>query len=229
MDQDTHAVDNQDATLEPPGTIAVIGATPLGLEAALYGRFLGYDVRIVESDSIANELTERRDQPLPMTPSRCCSPLAWQAIETHATSGSLATHPTTIAEWIDNVWVHLSETDLLRGRLVCPAQVGSLELIAAETEDEEEVPPDFRIKLNDSPEGPEAIDVEAILWATGVHAAQSAAKFSIPCDYFHLIEPSEETGDEETRFWNGLKRIVKVYASLGGRKDLDLYRPTRGE
>ncbi|MEM9365630.1 MAG: hypothetical protein AAGD07_06505 [Planctomycetota bacterium] len=33
-------------TLETPGRIAIVGCTPTGIEAALYGRFLGYDVQV---------------------------------------------------------------------------------------------------------------------------------------------------------------------------------------
>ena len=43
-------------TLDPPGSIAVVGAGPLGIEAALYGRFLGYDVTLIEAVSVANSL-----------------------------------------------------------------------------------------------------------------------------------------------------------------------------
>ncbi|EMI22110.1 Pyridine nucleotide-disulfide oxidoreductase, NAD-binding region domain protein [Rhodopirellula maiorica SM1] len=37
------------ATLDPPGSIAIVGAGPLGVEAALYGRFLGYNVSLIEA------------------------------------------------------------------------------------------------------------------------------------------------------------------------------------
>jgi hypothetical protein len=42
--------------IDTPATIAVIGAGPIGLEAALYGRFLGYDVQILEQGRIAENL-----------------------------------------------------------------------------------------------------------------------------------------------------------------------------
>jgi thioredoxin reductase len=40
-------------SLDSPARIAVIGAGPIGLEAALYGRFLGYEVDLYERGSIA--------------------------------------------------------------------------------------------------------------------------------------------------------------------------------
>ncbi len=44
--------------VDTPATIAVIGAGPIGLEAALYARFLGYDVRIYERDAVARSLRQ---------------------------------------------------------------------------------------------------------------------------------------------------------------------------
>jgi hypothetical protein len=50
--------------IDTPATIAVIGAGPIGLEAALYGRFLGYDVAIFEQEDVAAHV--RRWGHLPM-------------------------------------------------------------------------------------------------------------------------------------------------------------------
>jgi len=38
-------------SLDSP-TIAILGAGPIGLESALYGRFLGYDVHVYEREEI---------------------------------------------------------------------------------------------------------------------------------------------------------------------------------
>ncbi len=35
--------------VDTPAVIAIIGAGPIGLEAALYGRYLGYDVRLFDA------------------------------------------------------------------------------------------------------------------------------------------------------------------------------------
>ena len=42
--------------IEPPSSIAIIGAGPIGLEAALYARFLGYNVRIFERGQVADNV-----------------------------------------------------------------------------------------------------------------------------------------------------------------------------
>ena len=42
--------------IEPPSSIAIIGAGPIGLEAALYARFLGYHVKIFERGHVADNV-----------------------------------------------------------------------------------------------------------------------------------------------------------------------------
>ena len=44
--------------IDTPATIAVLGAGPIGLEAALYARFLGYDVQLYERGEIAENVTQ---------------------------------------------------------------------------------------------------------------------------------------------------------------------------
>ncbi len=44
--------------IDPPATIAVLGAGPIGLEAALYGRFLGYTVDVYERSTVGANLLE---------------------------------------------------------------------------------------------------------------------------------------------------------------------------
>ena len=48
--------------VDTPATIAVLGAGPIGLEAALYGRFLGYAVNVYERGRVGDNL--RRDPTL---------------------------------------------------------------------------------------------------------------------------------------------------------------------
>jgi 2-polyprenyl-6-methoxyphenol hydroxylase-like FAD-dependent oxidoreductase len=44
--------------IETPARIAVIGAGPIGLEAALYARYLGYDVDVYERGRVAENLLQ---------------------------------------------------------------------------------------------------------------------------------------------------------------------------
>ncbi|MGB7347148.1 MAG: hypothetical protein WBD20_23195 [Pirellulaceae bacterium] len=216
-----------DHTLEPPGTIVVIGAGPLGIEAALYGRFLGYNVTLIEAEAIGHSLRSQRDQPVPMMPDRCLSPLALSALNAQNPEAPPLVLPTLIGEWIDRVMVGLTETDLLRGRVRCPeavTRIGQLEIERDEEDsDEEELPPpDFRITVGED----EFVDAEAVIVAIG-DAIKIPTDFETPCPYFFTLGQGS-SGDPERDFLLGLKGIVDIYANLAGRETLDLYRPVRG-
>ncbi|KAA5544366.1 hypothetical protein FYK55_08440 [Roseiconus nitratireducens] len=230
------------ATLDPPGSIAVVGAGPLGIEAALYGRYLGYDVTLLEAVGVASSLAGADssdgsgDAPIPMMPDRAVSPLARSALMAQSGTGEPWTSPTTIGQWIDQVWMPLTQTDLLRGRLKCPAEVTSIELVDVQPDPDDNddpdvesesgrdvvIEPDFRLILQTG----DPVDAEAVILATGGddHIRKS---FEIPRDYFFQVG-GHASDDAEAAFWTGLKEIVAIYASLGGRADLDLYRPLRG-
>ncbi|MEM6365817.1 MAG: NAD-binding protein, partial [Planctomycetota bacterium] len=123
------------ATLDPPGSIVVVGAGILGIEAALYGRYLGYQVTLLESGKPVKWMNTQRDEPIPMLPGRCVSPLALAAIAAQqASSGGVGnaweqpkSMPLTIGQWQDNIWRPLLETDLLRGRLECDTELQEIQ------------------------------------------------------------------------------------------------------
>jgi len=228
MDQDK-AIE-ETATLEPPGSIAVVGGGPVGIEAALYGRYLGYAVRLFEAKAVANRLSVRREETIPMMPDRCLSPLARSALLAQSGETARGPSPLLIGEWIDQVWLPLTQTDLLRGRVVCPASVVAIDQVPvpiddqeSEDEDEEPAPPDFQLTLADG----EKETFEAVILACGDGDPKVQLSFGVPVDYFFRIS-SADGGEAERDFWQGLAEIVRVYASLGGRADLDLYRPLRG-
>lgn len=230
-DNASDATTDQTATLDPPGSIAVVGAGPLGIEAALYGRYLGYDVTLLEAVAVAGSMTEMRGDAIPMLPDRCASPLALGALAAQQSDDQPKTLPTTIGQWIDQVWLPLTESDLMRGRLQCPACVKHLDFATSDGQEDEsdqddesddEIPPDFRLTL----ETGETKDFEAVILAVGASAMEISRPFSGPVEY--LFEVGEtRTGHAEADFLAGLKQIVAVYASLGGRPDLDLYCPRR--
>ncbi|MEO1525887.1 MAG: NAD-binding protein [Planctomycetota bacterium] len=207
-------------TLDPPGSIAVIGSGPLGIEAALYGRYLGYDVTLIEAGPSFEALAAEEEAPIPMRPDRCASPLARSALAAQQGETGPRRSPTTMREWVEEVWRPLLETDLLRGRLLSGVSLIAVDLVPLDSEEEEDdVPPDFRLSLSEG----EPLIFEAMITVTEEDAPCS---FPLPTDYyFHLRGEGE---DPESEFWSGLKQIVTLYASLGGRSDLDLYRPLRG-
>lgn len=247
-------------TLDPPGRIAVIGAGVLGLEAALYGRFLGYDVVVFERGEVGQSLRARVSEPLPVFPSGCLSPLAWSAIiAQHGAAGADPDGPLpmTIGQWLDEWLDRLARTDLLRGRVWTGQTLIGIELVdvdfadeaaaegggdsAAGDEDYEEVvgdvPPDFRLTLDPGGEVG-ALDFEAVILAIGDNAPDEIAGIGscLASPYFFRIGDRVDSGvasgvaDErspDARLRSGWRQIVCIYAALGGRATLDLYRPRR--
>lgn len=225
-------------TLDPPGSIAVIGAGPIGVEAALYGRFLGYDVTLFESVAVGHSMTQYGDAPFPMMPDRCMSPLALAALRAQQSDHILDTSPTpaaakssllpmTFYQWIHEALVPLTQTDLLRGRLRVPVRVTEIVTVPVQTENEDsgEIPADFRLRVTDSSGREEILDFEAVILAVGGQC-DIRLGFETPIPYFHRIGATPRENPEED-LAAGLREIVGVFAELAGRDDLDLYRPRR--
>ncbi len=224
-------------TLEPPGRIGIIGAGPIGLECALYGRYLGYEVVVVEAGAIGQTLREHRDLPLPMLPDRCLSPLALAAIQTQSETSDPLVLPLTIGDWIDQGLQAIAETDLLDGCVFTHARVESISLapidqddeLGDETEDDDEhfgeIPPDFDLKIRDADGVLTTQRVEAIVICTG-RLVDIAANYPEDAEYAFRIGGSY-TGDAEHDLTQGRREIVKIFAILMGRAELDLYRPRR--
>jgi hypothetical protein len=236
--------DDEALTLDAPGAIAVVGGGALGVEAALYGRFLGYDGTLIEAEAIGHSMSDDRDESLSMLPDRCLSLLAKQALLAHFGDGTLDHLPTTFGEWIDNILVPLTQTDLFRGRVRMQTRVARIDTVSIEEsgsvddsddsdDDEsiEDVPPDFRLSLESSGVWPESsLDVEAVILAIGP-TAELEVGFDLPAPYFHRIGEAvnqPEGGSAEENLVAGLQEIVSIFAGFAGRDQLDLYRPQRG-
>jgi hypothetical protein len=233
-------------TLDPPGKIVVVGAGALGLEAALYGRYLGYEVELFERGIIGESLRGAADSVLPMLPDRCLSPLAISALK--AQDGGLVlpgdpTFPQTIHQWIENGLLRIASTDLLAERIHLNCEVVSISHVldgeqhenddseaAAEDEDsyvDGEVPPDFRLLVR-TETGDRSVETEAVIFAIGETSRSSIEGLESLMDAPYLFEVGRAAeGNDEARLHRGWHEIVMVYAGLGGRRSLDLYRPIR--
>lgn len=101
--------------VDTPASIAIIGAGPIGLETALYARFLGYDVTIFEHGDICNGVRSwghvKMFTPFGMN----SSPLGLAAIEAHDESIVFPAPDAILTghEWYEKYLHPLSQTDLL--------------------------------------------------------------------------------------------------------------------
>lgn len=211
--------------LDPPGVIAVIGGGIIGIETALYGRYLGYQVQVYHDGVVGQSMLDRGEQPLAMMPDRSFSPLAASALSAQVEDRPESL-PTTCAGWAEGILRRLGQSDLLRGRVHEEHRVASIAQVPVaddEQEDDDSIPPDFELTFSDSLIRP--VQAEAVVLATG-QAEGIDFQFEVPAPYLFCV-CGAKTGDAEVDLATGLKRITELYANLGDRPDLDLYRPQR--
>jgi len=118
---------------DPPATIAILGAGPIGLEAALYARYLGYSVQVYERLEVASHVRRwghiRMFTPFQMN----CSPLGLAALAAQYPERPAAAPDTLMTgqQWIDVYLQPLADTDLLRGHIQCQTEVLAISRIGA--------------------------------------------------------------------------------------------------
>lgn len=101
--------------VDTPATIAVIGAGPIGLEAALYARYLGYDVHVYERGRVGEHLRQFAHVRMFSPWGANISPLgvaALSAQDAHWQAPADTALPTA-GEFVDQYLIPLSQTDLL--------------------------------------------------------------------------------------------------------------------
>ena len=72
-----------DPEIDTPATIAIIGAGPGGIEAALYARFLGYSVELYDQHRVCDSLRRWGQRPMSGTWCDLTSPLGLAALQAH--------------------------------------------------------------------------------------------------------------------------------------------------
>lgn len=104
-----------DPELDSPATIAIIGAGPIGIEAAIYARFLGYFVSIFDTRRVAHRMLDWHLRKLACPVSVCTSPLGHAAIKSQNPEYVLP-DPDAIwtgKEYAEQYLLPLAKTDLL--------------------------------------------------------------------------------------------------------------------
>jgi hypothetical protein len=104
-----------DPEVETPATIAVIGGGPVGLEAAIYGRFLGYFVSIFEQRRVAHRLLDWHDRPLAVPVEECTTSMGHAAIAAQYPEYARrpSGHVYTGRSFAEEYLLPLAKTDLL--------------------------------------------------------------------------------------------------------------------
>ena len=104
-----------DPEMESPATIGILGAGPLGIEAALYARFLGYHVSIFESRRVAHRMLDWHNRPLAHPAAELTTSLGLAALVAQYPEKSPLDPERVLTgkEYAEEYLVPLAKTDLL--------------------------------------------------------------------------------------------------------------------
>ncbi len=115
-------------SVDTPATIAILGAGPVGIEAGLYARYLGYDVLILERKAVGAHVRCWNHLRMFSPFGQISSPLGRAALRAQDPDCDLPPSDMLLTgrEWVERYLAPLAETDLLADHIVCGAEcVGS--------------------------------------------------------------------------------------------------------
>jgi len=206
--------------IDTPARLAILGAGPLGLETALYARFLGYDIVIYERGEVATNVRawggERMDTPFRTS----CTALGIAAIEAQDESfvPPAADNLLTGREWFERYLLPLSQTDLLADHLRLHTTV-----IAVGTVDTEDGDIMLTVSSRDAVGQERTENFDGVLDCTGPGNTENWQPPEDMAQYYHILGEKYHDLDQPFRLADGHNQIRHAFAILGDRETLDLY------
>ncbi len=137
-----------DPEVESPATIAIIGAGATGIEAALYARFLGYQVLLFEAGKVAQRYREVASLVMDESMERAVSPLGLRALEAQSGKPAEFEHrPVTYREFSQQYLLPLARTDLVHDCVQFQCEVIDISRVRINERMSEDT--DFQARCND--------------------------------------------------------------------------------
>jgi NADPH-dependent 2,4-dienoyl-CoA reductase/sulfur reductase-like enzyme len=206
---------------DPQPRIAILGAGPIGLEAALYARYLGYPMVIPErADQPANIVDDTTLPFAQLASSLGVAALRAQNAEWQPPGGN---EQLTTARWREIYLLPLAESDLIADVLLLGHEVVSIRRNEDDTE--------FEIVCRDSNGDETIFQADIVVDCTGVTGnrewfaedeADPELGFLNPEADVYVLG-SKSRANATMTFAEGLTQIRDLFAILGEREDLDLY------
>ena len=239
--------------VDTPARIVVIGAGPIGLEAALYARFLGYDVAIYERGRVADRVRCWEHVTM-VTPWRLnVTSLGLAALRAQDTLWSPPAGDSLLTgrQWAAQYLVPLSQTDLLADNLFEKTEVLAVareDLPPAEPadheDDDEQDEPSFTIRVRDATGRERRDTAHVVIDAAGVVLSEQLAGENeiaeVAANVGQLPDGPVPVADGEPGYYvlgaksyagradflvsTGHQQIRDLFAIIGDRADLDLYK-----
>lgn len=220
--------------IDTPARLAVLGAGPVGLEAALYARFLGYDVVVFERGELAAGVRAWAQESMfsPFGENR--TTLGVAAIEAQDEAYRPPDDGTVLTgkEWIERYLVPLAATDLVSDHLRLHTAVVEVCKLEAEqdsetSEEEDGSEGQFRVRSR-TDQGVEHEELfEGLLDCTGASGnTERIALLGSEPNCFFLGHRSSGQQDALSMA-EAYEQIRDVFKIIGDREGLDLYASAR--
>lgn len=161
--------------IDTPARLAILGAGPIGLETALYARFLGYDVDVFERGRIAQHVRQWGHVRMFSPFAQNCSPLGRAALAAQDESfvGPGDDELLTGNQWIDGYLAPLAASDLLSDHIhehTTVVRVGRAGLLKGElASDEERGDYALRLLVVNSLGEERIVEADGVVDTTGVY------------------------------------------------------------
>jgi threonine dehydrogenase-like Zn-dependent dehydrogenase len=181
--------------VDTPAKIAILGAGPIGLEAALYARFLGYEVEVFEKHRDPWHSGLRSGHTKMLTPFGAnCSPLALQAIKVQDETYRPPRDADYLSydEWHETYCKPLSQTDLIADSIrhsTWVGAVGKVELTKLDCPKGEYDRGgwDFRLYVRNGEREFSVVNADVVLDCSGVTPQTTAGHGGIPVPGEHVL------------------------------------------
>jgi hypothetical protein len=207
--------------------LAILGAGPIGLEAALYARYLGYPVEILErADQPVRSVLSLGEEPVGRF-EELASTLGVAALRAQESNWQQppAAQMLTPSQWREKYLLPLAASDLIVDVLHLGTEV--TEITRRDEEDDES----FDVRCRDSNGVEVTYSVDIIVDATGAggsrawfsaEPADPEISFLNPDADYYVLGGKSRPGEPFT-FAEGIAQIRELFAILGEREDLDVY------
>ena len=201
--------------VDTPAKIAVLGAGPIGLEAALYARYLGYDVEVFDRQDVAATVAKARHRRIGEEFGNYASSLGFAALEAHQETGKfrLPANVETHEEWLEKYLIPLSQTDLLADHIrpfSMVEAIGKCDLSKTDTPigEDDRGGWDFRLLVCDQ-HGERIVSADVVFDCSGL---------SIPVWLGHGGVPAVHERECENRINYGVPDLVKERTRFAKRR-----------
>lgn len=116
-----------DPEIDTPATIAVIGGGPVGVEAALYARFLGYSVMLFDAAKVGGSLAKWGDWKMDASWAEVTSSLGLAALQAQGNNGELPPDQrVSYREYLERYLLPVARSDLIYDSVQINSRVDSI-------------------------------------------------------------------------------------------------------